>query len=286
MLVSHELHPTTSAEISGVDLSKDIDRDTFQEIKAIWFKYGTVFFRNQELSPEQHIAFSEKFGKLETHVRTNVSRPGYPQILVVSNILENGTPIGSQDAGLFWHSDLCYKEVPSLGSLLYAKEVPHRDGKPLGDTMFVNTAAAYEALPDAMKKKLEGLKVVNSYLKAYVKERKSGNRPPLTEEQRKAVPDVIHPVVRRHSLTGQQCLFVNEGYSIRILDVPEDESAQVLQELCAHITKPEFVYRHQWKVGDLLMWDNCSTQHCAISDYALPERRRMERTTISGAGIH
>jgi len=286
MMMSREVHPTTSAEISGVDLSQDIDRDTFRDIQATWFKYGTVFFRNQELSPERHIAFSEKFGPLETHVRTNVSRPGYPQILVVSNIVENGVPIGSQDAGLFWHSDLCYKAVPSLGSLLYAREVPQRDGKPLGDTMFVNTAAAYEALPAAMKKRLEGLQVVNSYLKAYVKERKSGNRPPLTEEQRMAVPDVVHPVVRKHPLTGQSCLFVNEGYSTRILDLPEDESAALLQELCAHITQPQFLYRHQWRVGDLLMWDNCSTQHCAISDYALPERRRMERTTISGAGTH
>ena len=286
MLNSRVVHPAISVEITGVDLSKDIDRDTFQKIKDLWFKYGTVFFRNQELSPERHIAFSEKFGKLETHVRTNVSRPGYSEILVVSNILENGTPIGSQDAGLFWHSDLCYKEVPSLGSLLYAREVPHRNGKPLGDTMFASTTAAYEALPEKMKKRLEGLKVVNSYLKAYVKERKSGNRPPLTEEQKKAVPDVVHPVVRKHPLTGQKCLFVNEGYSTRILDIQEDESEQMLRELCAHITKPEFVYRHQWRVGDILMWDNCSTQHCAISDYALPERRRMERTTISGADIH
>ena len=286
MVVSRVVHPTVSVEISGVDLSKDVDRNTFQEIKSLWLKYGTVFFRNQELPAEQHIAFSARFGNLETHVRTNISRPGYPQILVVSNIVENGKPIGSQDAGLFWHSDLCYKEVPSLCSLLYAREVPQRNGKPLGDTMFVNTATAYDALPDAMKKRLEGLKVVNSYLKAYVRERKSGNRPPLTEEQKIAVPDVVHPVVRRHPLTGQKCLFVNEGYSTRIIDLPEDESAQMLKELCAHITKPEFIYRHQWKVGDLLIWDNCSTQHCAISDYALPERRRMERTTISGTSVH
>mgnify|MGYP000437791792 CR=1 FL=1 len=286
MLISREAHQAVSVEITGVDLSKEIDNDTFQKIKELWFKYSTVFFRNQELSAEQHIAFSERFGKLETHVRTNVSKSGYPKILVVSNILENGTPIGSQDAGLFWHSDLCYKEVPSLGSLLYAREVPHRDGKPLGDTMFASTAAAYDALPESMKKKLEVLKVVNSYLKAYVKERKSGNRPPLTEEQKNAIPDVIHPIIRKHPLTGQKCLFVNEGYSTRVLNVSGEESEQILKDLCAHITKPEFVYRHQWKVGDLLMWDNCSAQHCAISDYALPERRLMERTTISGEVLH
>lgn len=286
MFSSREVHPAVCAEISGVDLSKEIDNDTFRRIKELWFRYGTVFLRNQALSPEQQIAFSEKFGSLEVHVRTNVAKPGYPKILVVSNIIENGKPIGSQDAGLFWHSDLCYKEVPSLGSLLYAREVPHRDGKPLGDTMFASTAAAYDALPESMKMKLEGLKVVNSYLKAYVKERKSGNRPPLTEEQKKAVPDVVHPIVRRHPLTGRKCLFVNEGYSTRILDIPEEEGEQLLKELCAHITQPEFVYRHQWKVGDLLIWDNCSTQHCAISDYALPERRLMERTTISGVVLH
>ena len=132
----HRAPPVLGAEIRGVDLARVIDEPTFQEIVAAWRKHEVIFFRGQELAPEQHIAVSRRFGELEHHVRQECCRPGYPEIFVVSNVVENGRPIGSQDAGLFWHSDLCYKEQPSRGSLFYAREVPQENGMPRGDTMF------------------------------------------------------------------------------------------------------------------------------------------------------
>jgi len=273
------------AEIEGVDLAREIDEQTFREIVAAWREHEVIFFRGQTLTPDRHLAISRRFGDLEHHVRQECCKPGYPEIFVVSNVVENGMPIGSQDAGLFWHSDLCYKKEPSRGSLFYAREVPVEHGKPRGDTMFSSMTAAYEALPDGMKRKLAGRLAVNSYVHGYYRDRKSGPRRALSPEQMSQTPDVAHPVVRVHPDTGRKCLFVNEGYTTRILDMDETESDALLAELFTHVKRPKFVYRHQWQVGDFLVWDNCSTQHCAVLDYALPQRRLMERTTLTGGAV-
>lgn len=273
------------AEIRGVDLARELDEGTLQEIVAAWREHQVVFFRGQTLTPDQHVAVSRRFGELEHHVRQECCRPGYPEIFVVSNVIENGRPIGSQDAGLFWHSDLCYKKEPSRGSLFYAREVPQENGTPRGDTMFSSMTAAYDALAEPLKKKLAGRLAINSYVHGYYRDRNSGPRRKLTAEQMGRTPDVAHPSVRAHPDTGRKCLFVNEGYTTRILGMDSKESDALLAELFAHVKKPEFVYRHQWKVGDFLIWDNCSTQHCAVPDYALPLRRVMERTTLTGSAV-
>ena len=271
------------AEILGVDLSRPMDEETFRAIEAAWHEHEVIFFRGQDVTPEQHIAFSRRFGALEHHVRQDCCRPGYPEIFVVSNIVENGRPIGSQDAGLFWHSDLCYKAEPSRGSLFYAREVPRAaDGSPLGDTVFASMTAAWRALPEHTRRLIDGRKAVNSYLHGYYRDRKSGPRKELSEEQKRKTPDVEHPVVRTHPYTGKKCLFTCEGYTTRIVGLDETESAAVLTGLFEHLKKPEFLYRHKWREGDFLIWDNCATQHLAIPDYALPQRRRMERTTLTG----
>jgi taurine dioxygenase len=271
------------AEILGVDLSKSLDDAVFREIVDLFHKHEVVFFRNQQLTPEQHVAFSRRFGELELHVRKDCCRPGYPELFVVSNVIENGKPIGSQDAGLFWHSDLCYLKEPSRGSLFHAREVPlDAQGKPVGDTMFASATAAYNALPEVDKRKIEGLKAVNSYAKGYYRDRNSGPRKPLTKEQKMRTPDVEHPIVRTHPFTGKKSLFINEGYTASIVGLDRQEGDALLARLCEHSTRPEFVYRHQWRIGDFLIWDNCSTQHRAVMDYALPQRRVMERATLCG----
>ena len=272
------------AEIRGIDLSAPVNDATFRAIENALHEHEVIFFRNQKLTPEAHIAFSRRFGELELHLRKDCCKPGYPEIFVVSNIVENGKPIGTQDAGLFWHSDLAYMAEPSRGSLFYAHEVPHDDdGKPLGDTMFASTTAAWNALPEEIKQSIRGRLAVTSYAKGYYRDRKSGPRPELTAEQKARTPDVEHPIMRTHPYTGKACLFVNEGYTARIPDLPQDESERILNFLFEHASKPDFVYRHQWQVGDFLIWDNCLTQHRAVFDYALPRRRRMERTTLTGS---
>ena len=271
------------AEIRGIDLAQAIDDATLHAIEHALHEHEVVFFRDQHVSPGQHVAFSRRFGELEKHVRVECCKPGFPEIFVVSNVIENGKPIGTQDAGLFWHSDLAYMAEPSRGSLFYAHEVPHDDaGNPLGDTMFASTTAAWNALPDDIKSIVSGRRAVTSYAKGYYRDRKSGPRPPLTEAQKARTPDVEHPVMRIHPYTRKPCLFVNEGYTASIAGLPAEESERVLNLLFEHVSRPDFIYRHQWRAGDFLIWDNCSTQHKAVFDYALPQRRRMERTTLTG----
>lgn len=276
------LTPKFGAEILGVDLSQPISDKLFGEIEKIFNDSGVVLFRGQNITEDQHIDFSRRFGPLEIHVRKDALMRHRPEIFVVSNVSENGKPIGSVDAGQFWHTDLSYKKVPSRGSLLLAREIPMRDGKALGDTMFCSTIAAFEALPADLRQKLAGLSAVHHYEKGYNRDRPSGRRKPLTPEQLAALPDVIHPIVRKHPYTGKPCLFVNEGYVTEIVGLPKAESDALLDQLFKHCLRDEFIYRHNWRVGDLLMWDNCSTQHCAVGDYDASLRRRMDRTTLTG----
>lgn len=282
-----DIRPTGAAlgaEIRGIDLAQPLDEPTFHAIEDALHQHEVIFFRDQKLTPEQHITFSQRFGELELHLRKDCCKPGFPEIFVVSNIIENGKPIGTQDAGLFWHSDLAYMAEPSRGSLFYALEVPHDDtGKPLGDTLFASTTAAWQALPDDIKRLVESRRAVTSYAKGYYRDRNSGPRPPLTDAQKARTPDVEHPIKRTHPYTKKPCLFINEGYTARIADMDPEESDRVLNLLFEHVSRPEFIYSHQWRVGDFLIWDNCSTQHRAVFNYALPQRRRMERTTLTGS---
>ena len=164
--------------------------------------------------------------------------------------------------------------------MLYAKEVPHRDGKPLGDTVFANTIAAYQALPEATKKQIGGVKAIHRYSSR--RRVADSPRPKLTPQQLAATPDIAHPIVRTHPYTGCKSLYVTAGECIGVEGMPQDEAVDLIAELDAHCIRPEFLYRHKWKVGDLLMWDNASSMHLAVCDYALPERRLMHRTTVIG----
>jgi taurine dioxygenase len=285
------------AEIAGVDLSRPVGEAEFARISAAFFEHQVVVFRRQRLAPGQQVAFTRRFGELEHHVRKESCLAGHPEILIVSNVLdEQGKAIGAQDAGRFWHSDLSYKRAPSLLSALYALEVPVKDGEVLGDTEFASAVAAYEALPEEMKKRLERLRNVHSYryyrmrnAEAQARERASGGRVVQehtpTPEQMALVPDVEVPVVRMHPVTGRKALFVNEAHTSRIVGMEEGEGRALLAELCGHVIRPEFVYRHRWQAGDLLMWDNCAVQHKASFDYDLPLRRLMHRTTVRGPAI-
>jgi taurine dioxygenase len=283
------------AEIADVDLSRPLDDGTFASIAKCFFEHQVVVFRDQKLTPFQQIAFTRRFGELEHHVRKEHRLEGHPEILIVSNVVdERGVAVGVQDAGRFWHSDLSYKQVPSLLSALYALEVPIRDGLVLGATSFASTTAAYEALAEDQQRRLQGLRNVHSYryyrarnLQAQKEEQARGARVvqehSLSEEQLRSVPDVEVPVVRTHPVTGRKSLFINEAHTSHVLGLPEDEGAALLALLCAHIVKPKFRYEHEWRVGDLLMWDNVSVQHKANFDYDLPMRRLMHRTTVRGS---
>jgi taurine dioxygenase len=263
------------------DLAQDLDEETFWEIQSAFHDNIVVVFRQQTLSNERHIEFSRRFGELETHIVKKYLLPGFPEILLISNIRnEQGEHIGLADAGFTWHSDTSYRGRPSRCSLLYAKEVPQRNGQPLGDTFFANAIAAYEALPKKMKERLAGLNAIHRY--SARRRVADSPRPKLSQAQLDETPDIAHPIVRTHPYTGRKSLYVTAGECVGIENIPDDEAIDLIAELDTHCVRPEFLYRHKWRVGDLLMWDNTSSMHLAICDYALPERRLMHRTTVIG----
>lgn len=266
------------AEIIGLDLSDPLSAEDFARIHQAHLDYHVVVFRDQRITPAQQIAFSRRFGPLQIHVLHQFQLAGHPEILIVSNVLKDGKPIGLGDAGHFWHSDLSYKEKPSLGSLLHAQELPAEGG----DTLFANMHLAWETLPGHLKTAVEGRKAEHTYLAKYAElQQRSPWRPNLTPEQIAQVAPVLQPVVRTHPETGRRALFVSEHFTTRIAGLPEDESRDLLAQLCAHSVKPEHIYRHAWQEHDLVFWDNRSLLHLAAG---CPEslRRVMYRTTIEG----
>jgi len=296
MITVTKLGKHLGARITGVDLSQPLDDAAFALISKAFFAHEVVVFPQQRLTPQQQIAFTRRFGALEHHVRKEARLADHPEIFILSNKVDaQGRAIGAQDAGRFWHSDLSYKREPSLLSALYAIEIPVSDGKPLGDTHFASSTAAYDALPAAMKAQLQGLKNIHSYreyrLKNYAAQQEDLRRGirtvqehAPTPEQLASVPDMATPVVRVHPVTGRKGLFVNEGHTSHMADMPRDEGDALLARLYAHITQPEFVYTHSWAPGDLLMWDNIAVQHKATFDYD-PLPRLLYRTTVRGPAV-
>jgi taurine dioxygenase len=270
------LSPQVGAEVIGIDISQPLPGDVFKTIDAAYNHYSVLVFRGQELTPEQQIAFSRLFGELEVSPRTQFALPGHPEILVLSNIIIDGKPIGNADAGRTWHTDMSYTKTPPRGSLLYAREIPIANGRALGDTVFASAAAAYDTLSPEMKRKLTGLRAIH---RAGAKKYAPGSK---LADAVKDMPDVEHPVIRTHAVTGRKAIYVREGECVGIRGMQNDESLPLIKELGELVTRPEFCYRHNWRVGDLLMWDNSMTQHLAMSDYQLPLRRLMHRVTVNG----
>lgn len=281
MATNMHLNPLSSeigTEVTGLDLSEPVDPDVLGRLEIALEQTGLLVFRDQNLTPTQHAAFSRRFGDLEVYPMRQFTLPDAPEVLIISTVIENGEPIGVVDAGLYWHTDSSWRPVPSLGSLLYARELPAEGG----DTLFVDQHKVYEALPDDLKGRIKGLTGVHDYARRnMILSSKPGGRPALTEEQRKATPPATHPLVCRHPRTGRPHLYINEGFVFRIAELSEDESAELLSYLFAFSTSSRFVYRHKWKDNDLVFWDNRSGLHCG--DGCPPgQRRTMHRTTIKG----
>ncbi|WP_089720953.1 TauD/TfdA dioxygenase family protein, partial [Candidatus Entotheonella palauensis] len=247
----------------------------FETIENAFNEHGVIFFRGQTLTPAQQLDFTQRLGDLAFNTfGESRGLPDHPGIVVISNVLQNGREIGIRRAGDAWHSDMCYTANPPRGTMLYAHEVPVQDGLPLGDTCFASAAAAYSALPEEMKQRIAGFEAVFNFAA-----RKRAT--PITQAQIDAFPEVIHPVVRPHPFTGRKCLYIMRNDCTGIVDLPDEDAQLLIAALADHIVRPEFVYRHQWQPGDLLMWDNCTVQHMAIQDCDLPLRRLMHRTTFA-----
>jgi alpha-ketoglutarate-dependent taurine dioxygenase len=270
------------ATIEGLDLSRPLEEREVEGVIQALGRYGVVRFPRQSLTARQQKDFAARFGELEINVAGAYQEPGIPEVMILSNIVKDGRPIGMADAGQDWHTDMSYSRMIAFANVLYALEVPQRDGKPLGATEFSSMRAAYEGLPEDLKNKLEGKTVLHDFNKFWemMRREKGSKRPPLTEAQRKTKPPVSHPIFLIHPITGKKVLYANPGYSVRINELPEKESDEMLAFLFEHQLKPEYRYRHEWAKGDLLMWENFGTIHNAIADYGPDEHRLIKRCQV------
>jgi taurine dioxygenase len=229
------------------------------------------------------MAFSERFGSLEINVAGAFQEPGLPEIMILSNMKdERGRPIGARDAGQDWHTDMSYSETIAFANVLYALKVPQRDGKPLGGTEFANMHAVYDGLPDDLKSRLGGMTVLHDFNKFWdmMLKRPGTWRQPLTAEQRARKPPVSHPIFLTHPITGRRVLYANPGYAIRINELPETESDEILDFLFKHQLQEKYRWVHRWTEGDVLLWDDLGTLHNAHADYGPDEHRLIKRCQV------
>ena len=268
--ICRPLSAALGAEIVDVDLRRNIDDRTFAQVLAAWHENLVILLRDQELSEEDQVRFAERFGPLAViHTRQFVRT--HPAVMLISNIREDGKPIGAlPDGEMQFHTDQCHQERPAMASMLYAIEVPSAGG----NTLFANGYKAYETLPVEIKRRIAGRKALNAY--DYVNAgQKRGTQ--LGE----GVPSYAHPIVRTHPATGRKALCVNRLMTVRIEGMPPRESEELLDFLFDHQERAEFIYEHVWRPGDLLMWDNRCTLH-ARTDFSPEERRLLRRVTILG----
>lgn len=276
-----QITPNFGLEIMGVDFSKELSSDDIALLRKLWIDAsGMLLFRNQRITPDDHVRLTSHFGKVQDDaakqapVLAHYFLDGYPQIYRVSNKKVDGKPLGREDAGTYWHSDGSWMDIAPRGSILHAIELPSVGG----DTMFANMAGAYDALSERMQSMLDGLTATHSVLKAaiatsYAKEYEGK----LDQASQKTA---IKPVVLEHPISGRRAIYVNPGFTMRIRELRATESDAVLDMLFEHCTQPEFTYRHHWSLNDVAMWDNFSNMHYAVADYKAHGWRLLNRTTV------
>jgi|KBSMisStandDraft_5_1062788.scaffolds.fasta_scaffold22058_3 taurine dioxygenase len=265
------------AEVCDIDVSRNMAEEEFGEIYRAFLDHGILLFRNQRITREQHIDFSRRFGELDKHDALPRDRhPQYPELLMVTNEPKpDGSPSDSKYTGRQWHSDMSFTLVPSLGSLLRCVNAPPVGG----DTLFANMYVAYDALSDGMKKLLDGLHGI--HLSGTRKIANDNTGVTRAVEQKRLNPPVAQPVLRVHPETGRKALYIGEKVG-RFDNMTAEESRPLIDYLCRHATRPEFVYRHNWRENDIVVWDNRCTMHCALGDFDETKLRHLERTTVLG----
>ena len=277
---------TLGATMAGLDLARLSETELDAVIQTLG-RYGVVRFPNQSLSPADLRNFSAGLGDLEVNVIGKHQEPGMPEVMTLSNVVRDGQQIGLPDAGQGWHTDMSYSETIAYANVLYALEVPQRNGKPLGGTEFCDMCAAYDGLPDRIKRQLEGKTALHDFAKFYdmMRLRPGSTRPPLSDEQRATKPPVSHPMVIVHPISRRRALYANPGYTIRVNDLPQAERDELLDFLFAHQTQDKYRYRFDWTKHDVLVWDNLRCIHQAIADYGPTEPRLMKRCQVMATRI-
>jgi taurine dioxygenase len=267
-----------AAEVSGVDLSKSLSDAAFAKIYDLYLEHAVLVFHGQTMSNEALLDFSRRFGRLDVHHLVEHTLPEHPEIRILTNQKKDGKFVGAYNAGPEWHTDQSFVEKPMLGTLLLCDACPPEEG----NTEFADMRAAYDALPEAMKQKLEGL--IATHDRNFTYSQRYPDRPPLSPEQLKKVPPVTHPMVRVHRETGRKSLYLSLTCISDIAGMARREARALVEDLSAHATRPEFVYSHEWSVGDLVVWDNRCLLHRARPFDSEKYLRYMRRTQIKEDG--
>jgi alpha-ketoglutarate-dependent taurine dioxygenase len=276
------------ATIEGVDLSRPLGEDEFGEVLVALGRHGVLRFPDQDLDAAALKAFSERFGEIQGAISGTSDHDGQvPGVGVLSNIMENGCYIGSPDAGQDWHTDMSYRDVMGFVNVLYGIQIPRRNGRALGGTEFANMHLAYEGLAEEIKVRLRDATAVHDFNKFWdhMRRDKASLRPPLTDAQRRQRPPVTHPLFLTHPLTGRPVLYANPGYTVRINELSDRESDEMLELLFAHQLQPKYRYLHTWTERDVLVWDHLGTIHQAIADYGPAEHRLLKRCQVMATKV-
>lgn len=274
--------PALGAEITGARLAQPLAEADFQMLRQALLDHAMVVVRDQALSLADQIGLSARFGVLEAHDNAQYLKDGHPEILVLSNKRVNGQLIGVPDAGDAWHSDLSFKPETAMYTMLQSVEVPSRGG----DTEFANMYAAHDALPEATRRRIGKLRAIHSISKlrnprVVISDQREDAAEFYTRQDAE-FPPTSHPIVRTHPETGRKLLYLSPRFTIGVEGIDDAEDQALLDELFAHQLRPEFIYRHLWRQGDLVMWDNRAVNHRACGGYDDGDIRLMHRTTVLG----
>jgi taurine dioxygenase len=288
MLTIEPTGAVLGATVQGIDLARPLGARDFGQILLALGRHGVLRFPGQHLDLGALKRFSEQFGEIQGGA-TRAPDPTreYPEIDILSNLKEGGKYIGSPDAGQDWHTDMTYREVPGFVNVLYGIRIPRRDGKTLGGTEFSNMHAAYDALPAELKTRLQGMTATHNIEKfwEHMRQNRGSQRPPMTDEQRRRRPPVVHPVFLTHPITGRKVLYCNPGFAVRINELSERDSDEMLDFLFTHQLQMQFRYTNVWAENDLLIWDHLGTLHRAIADYGPDEIRLIRRCQVMATKV-
>jgi taurine dioxygenase len=277
------------ATVRGIDLAQPINEHDFGRILLALGNHGVLRFPDQQLDMGALRRFSERFGDIQgpSAGTPEAAKDNYAHVGTLSNLKQDGRYVGLPDAGQDWHTDMSYRDVMGFVNVLYGIRIPRREGKPLGGTEFSNMHLAYEALPVDIRTRLADATATHDFEKfwEHMRRDKASTRPPMTDEQRRRRPPVIHPLFLTHPITGKKVLYCNPGYAMRINELPQRESDAMLEYLFAFQLEQRFRYTHTWTENDLLVWDHLGTIHRAIADYAPDEIRLMRRCQVMATKV-
>ncbi len=266
------------ADVEGLDIARPLSDAVFDEVRDALHRHHVLAIRRQDLKPKTFLDFASRFGPPEPHLLDQYHHPQFPDILMLSNVVRDGKPVGLADGGTYWHTDYSYLQIPARATVLYSIEVP----KAGGDTLFADQEQAYEDLPEATRKRIDAMVTLNVYGNRDdldLKSRTSAPPPSQEQKDKRGAHLIRHPLVRRHPHTGRKALYSVSGTSFAIEGMPEDEGIALLRELAAHSTQPKYQYRMHYGIGDVVIWDNASVLHSAtLTDPAHP--RTLLRVTV------